>query len=421
MKKIACVIMSFVFVYPVVGQTTNYWSRIADYGGVARANAISFSLDSFGYVGASGEYQLDTFPYTTIYPTDFWQYDMSTNVWVQKAQFLGVGRVAAISFVIGSKAYFGLGQSGSSIEPQKDMWEYDPLTNTWTQLSDFPGGGRSGALGFSNNSKGYVGMGISDTSRVMKDMWQYDPSTDRWTQLSDFPGPDRDEASLFNIGGIEYVGFGYNTTSWTCANDMWSYNPSTDTWAQLTNFAGKAVSGLPFGFTIGNKGYVNMLYDSSGSSSDYFWRYNPLSDTWTKEDSFIGTALQGLSFFSLGDRGYAGIGLLGNIGNCKKDFWVYTPDSISTGIKEVPNELNVVFYPNPVRDVGILQVFTNANTNVSIQVFDVQGQKMQDVYSGQLSGGDSTFNVDTRTLSSGLYIIQLNAGHGKQTFKFTKL
>ena len=41
----------------------------------------------------------------------------------------------------------------------KDFWEYDPAANTWTQKADFVGVARISAVGFSIGSKGYIGTG----------------------------------------------------------------------------------------------------------------------------------------------------------------------------------------------------------------------------------------------------------------------
>ena len=62
---------------------------------------------------------------------DFWEYNPSTNTWTKKADFGGVGRVAAVGFSIGSKGYLGTGQTNDylaelSEETLKVFWEYNP-------------------------------------------------------------------------------------------------------------------------------------------------------------------------------------------------------------------------------------------------------------------------------------------------------
>ena len=62
----------------------------------------------------------------------------------------------------------GTGDIGAANEYFADFWEYDPSTNVWTQKADFGGGARSGAVGFSIGSKGYIGTGGAN------DFWEYD-------------------------------------------------------------------------------------------------------------------------------------------------------------------------------------------------------------------------------------------------------
>lgn len=58
------------------------------------------------------------------------------GTWTQKADFGGVSRRIACSFSIGNKGYIGIGRTGSFY---KDFWEFEPSTNVWTQKADFGG------------------------------------------------------------------------------------------------------------------------------------------------------------------------------------------------------------------------------------------------------------------------------------------
>src|SRR5437762_1458811 len=101
------------------------------------------------------------------------------DTWTQKADFSGIGRLAAVGFSIGSKGYVGTGGLGGSLF--NDFWEYDPATNGWTQKADFGGTARYGAVGFSIGTNGYIGTGADDVSGDVKDFWEYDPVTNAWT------------------------------------------------------------------------------------------------------------------------------------------------------------------------------------------------------------------------------------------------
>jgi N-acetylneuraminic acid mutarotase len=111
-------------------------------------------------------------------------------------------------FSIGSKGYIGTGTDANNYG-LKDFWEYDSTTNIWTQKADFEGGPRFNAVGFSSGSKGYIVIGGWDTTRL-KDVWEYDPATNIWSQKADFPGGERMYGVGFSIGSKGYIGLGNN-------------------------------------------------------------------------------------------------------------------------------------------------------------------------------------------------------------------
>jgi N-acetylneuraminic acid mutarotase len=407
--KYVCLLL---FSYSAIAENPNTWTRVSDFGGIPRAGGISFSIDSFGYVGL-GFYINDT-TFADTYPTDFWQYNPYTNEWKQKASFPGDGRLNPTSFVIGSKAYVGLGfGSGPN---QNNFWEYDPSIDTWTQITNYGGGQRESAFGFSIGGKGYVGMGYTDTaSTYKKDMWEYDTTSGTWTQLQDFPGLEVDDDFLFSIAEKAYIGFGYNSLNSSQLNDLWQYDPSSDTWTQLANFSGNPINGAPFAFSIGGKGYLDVYYDSSANDpssanySSYFGEYNALTDMWVQKDSFSGNARMGLGYFSVDNRGYAGIGTPFSAGSCVKDFWMYTPDSVATGLKSIDDN-SIVIYPNPVSD----KIYISATlTNTSISILDMTGQSWQ----VQIIGNE----INVSALPSGVYCLRLQNSDGFLISKFTKL
>lgn len=83
--------------------------------------------------------------------------------------------------------------------------------------------------------------------------------------------------------------------------------------------------------------------------------------------------------------------------------------------KHVLSNLNI--YPNPVDSVlnisGDLEFLSNAKANI----FDVSGKKIKDV---SLSFTTNHATIDVSTLQSGIYILTLNKGEAKQSYKFVK-
>ncbi|HKR06494.1 MAG TPA: hypothetical protein VJY62_17805, partial [Bacteroidia bacterium] len=82
-----------------------------------------------------------------------------------------------------------------------------------------------------------------------------------------------------------------------------------DSWTQKADFGG----GTRFyncGFSIGNKGYLGL----GSNSSDDFWEFDPAINIWTQKADFGGGPRYGAAGFSIGNKGYIGTG--NNI-----DFW----------------------------------------------------------------------------------------------------
>ena len=125
------------------------WKRIDDFEGLARSEAVSFSINDYGYV-CSGASTTDRFK-------DLWEYNTSLKYWTQKADLPGPARSSAVGFSFGSKGYVGTGYDGSN--RLNDFWEYDRTTNAWTERANFGGNARYDAVGFAVNGKGYIACG----------------------------------------------------------------------------------------------------------------------------------------------------------------------------------------------------------------------------------------------------------------------
>jgi N-acetylneuraminic acid mutarotase len=93
-----------------------------------------------------------------------------------------------------------------------------------------------------------------------------------------------------------------------------------NTWTQKADFGGSARHGAA-GFSIGSKGYIGIGYD--GTYKKDFWEYDPANDVWTQKANFGGIGRHVGVGFSIGNKGYigTGAGLSGEF----NDFWEYDP------------------------------------------------------------------------------------------------
>ena len=141
--------------------------------------------------------------------SDVYEYNPTTNTWIYKTMFPGLatssgGRDGGIATTANNKIYFGMGKDDSFF--QNDWWEYNPTTNTWVQKSNFPGTGRTGAFAFTLNGMPCAGMG-SDGS-YNNDTWWYNTTANTWNYTTSFSGASRRGVACFVIGNVGYMGSG---------------------------------------------------------------------------------------------------------------------------------------------------------------------------------------------------------------------
>lgn len=282
-----------------VSYPASAWNSKAAFGGGSRSHAVGFSIGTKGYVGLG-------YDNSSVFTSDFWEYDPATNTWTQKTSYPGGATQYAVGFGIGTKGYVGSGSSNA-------FYEYDPATNTWTAKANFPGVNREGAVAMSIGTKGYIGLGkeIGGGALEQTDFYEYDPTANTWTSRAAYPGLGRFYCLNFSIGTKGYVGSGTALTVNTF--DFWEFNPAGNNW---TSRAAYPSAPYASGLTIGNKGYAR----SDGSMD--FREYDPVGNTWTTRTNWLSVNRGFPIAFGIGNRGYFGTGAGIGTGD---DFWEFVP------------------------------------------------------------------------------------------------
>lgn len=150
---------------------TDNWAQKENMPTYGRGDAVGFAVDGNGYVGTGFNYSSPS------YLNDFWQYSPVTDQWTQKANVPGDHWADAVAFAICSKGYVTTGESQDSATVyHTDLWQYDPSTNQWIQQSDFPGQRRDEAVAFVIGDKAYVGLGGPDYP-IYHDAYAYTPDS----------------------------------------------------------------------------------------------------------------------------------------------------------------------------------------------------------------------------------------------------
>lgn len=212
---------------------TNSWNQKASYA-ISRRAAATFVLNGKAYVcgglGGSGGTLLN----------DLIEYNPVTNTWAEKNSLPEDGLYGAAGFAIGNKGYICCGNLGNADGPySKRLWEYNPENNSWIQKVDFPGNARYG-MSYSRfviGKKAYTGMGYSGNgSAFYNDMYCYDQDANSWTPISYYPGAGRAYLTGFTLCDGGYLGTGQINGS--AKSDLWQYSPSNDSWKKMSDFPG---------------------------------------------------------------------------------------------------------------------------------------------------------------------------------------
>lgn len=247
---------------------TDSWTQKSNLPASGRRDAVGFAIGNKGYVG-TGMDAAESFLGNTL--NDFWQYDPTTNTWTQKAPYpgnSGIGVYFATGFAVSGKGYVCGGKIGPSYY-SSELWQYDPTTNSWLQKAYFPGGVRYGQASFTVGNIAYVGTG-TDENWFVNEIYAYDPATNLWTAKAPLPASPRFCAFGFTIGNKGYITLG---TDGGFRDELYEYDPPTNSWFIRASYGGEGRRSAA-GFVIGNIAYVGTGKGNAGKHRDW-WMYVP--------------------------------------------------------------------------------------------------------------------------------------------------
>jgi N-acetylneuraminic acid mutarotase len=156
--------------------TAAQWSQKASIDGTKRSAATAFVISDKAYV-VSGNNNGEILK-------DMYMYDPTSDTWTAKRNiynysdqtyddnYTTIARQNAVAFVMGGDAYLSTGENGSI---QSTTWQYDPTTDLWLQKTAFEGTGRTGAIAFSLADRGFILTGRSG-ALVMDNGYEFHPA-----------------------------------------------------------------------------------------------------------------------------------------------------------------------------------------------------------------------------------------------------
>lgn len=102
-----------------------------------------------------------------------------------------------------------------------------------------------------------------------------------------------------------------------------------------------------------------------------------------------------------------------------KEEYLQTETSIIAESSEVPEEFNLTNYPNPFNPATTISFELPHQEEVMLEVYDIQGRKIENLADGPLEAGTHTFEFDGSNLSTGVYFYQLSTPDNRLTQKMT--
>lgn len=145
---------------------TDTWYLAPTFAGPPRISGITFVIEGAAYCATGYTYGGSL--------NDCWKLDTSSWTWSEVANVGPTVRGQAYGCALDGYGYIFSGNDWDLFENYSDCWRYDPVVDEWSQISDFPGLARRYIDGFVVGNKAYMGMGTNGTN--LKDLWEFNPA-----------------------------------------------------------------------------------------------------------------------------------------------------------------------------------------------------------------------------------------------------
>jgi N-acetylneuraminic acid mutarotase len=180
--------------YNASNNTWTHESDIPDFLG--RNMSIAVSINGKAYIGLGSDAG------QTLNHHSFWEYDPFGNSWTAKSDFPGNFTADCGTFVLDSLLYLIGGVNLTSITLSPQVYNYNPSTDTWNALPNFNGNAIAGEIAVSNGSRAFAGLGYTGSLTPRNDFWEFTTSTGIVNYASSsndiivFPNPSKDFISI---------------------------------------------------------------------------------------------------------------------------------------------------------------------------------------------------------------------------------
>ena len=367
---------------------------------------------------------------------DFYSYDYSTNKWTMRKP-VPPGREAKLPYKGARVCADGAGRvfltKGNNT---LGFWRYTAADSSWTQLEDVPLGtmrkrvkGGTDLVFVDKHDSGFVYM----LKGYKNEFYRYNILRDTWETLPLAPQGASikwDNGSFLVMGG-EHTIYAHKAKY----NELWKYDTDRDTWAGRLN-------GMPLFNSQGRRKkskdggagawFSGQIYAFKGGNTQEFWRYVAARDSWYESDTIpiVGSTGKKKRVKNGGDLVYNAYAIWALKGNRTVEFWRYgllddgenlplaqTPErSGATAAGLTPAGWHFAVVPNPLAGSGALRFSVPYPTVLSARLYDASGRLAAEPVLSRVALGSGVLNLRTEGLSSGVYLLRLDAGRGRDVW-----
>lgn len=93
-----------------------------------------------------------------------------------------------------------------------------------------------------------------------------------------------------------------------------------------------------------------------------------------------------------------------------------------SGIERITSVDNsLIVYPNPFNDKISIEILLENEDNIEISIYNIAGEKISEILSGNTAEGKYSFDLNTSDLASGIYYLSVRSGNNVINRKITKM
>jgi subtilisin family serine protease len=90
-------------------------------------------------------------------------------------------------------------------------------------------------------------------------------------------------------------------------------------------------------------------------------------------------------------------------------YTVHQFDSLISNVQNVKNDFDFKLFPQPASHYTTIQINTDYNKTVAIELYDITGRKLKSIYNGKLNPNQNEFILDTSALPNAMYIVTIKS------------